>query len=526
MIDYPPREDTFAARGVVASCSPLASEAGLRMLHAGGNAVDAAVVAAGVLTVVETLTGTLGGDTFVQLWDALEGRVCALNANGAAPASASVERYRALGGIPSEGMVASTVPGTVDGWAGLLARRGTKSLADCLAPAHDLAENGFAVGARWSRSVEAQASRLAKCEASAAIFLRAGHALPPGTVLRQPDYARSLRKVMDGGRDAFYDGPLTEDICRHSDGQFIPDDFHCHRSEEAAPLTTTYRGVTIAEQPLPSQGLILLMAMNILERFDLASHGPGSAMAIHLGIEAVKLAFEDRLRYAGDPRFADVPLDMLLSKEHAAERARLIHLDRARPTVVPRWDAPDTTSLVAADQHGNIVTYIHSLFSSNGCVAGPTGIMFNNRMRGFDLDPSSPNVLAPGKRPMHTLNTYVVLRDGQPWIAGGTPGAHFQVQTNLQVLTNVIDFGMSLQQAIDYPRWTIGEQSATPGDSAVNVESRIVPSVLQEFQAKGHLVVPEGARASRGTVQAVMRDGPIYRAATDPRRTGNTIAVW
>ncbi|MFI5267809.1 MAG: gamma-glutamyltransferase family protein, partial [Chloroflexota bacterium] len=474
MLDYPPREDSFAARGVVASCSPLASEAGLHMLHAGGNAVDAAVAAAGVLTVVETLTGTLGGDTFVQLWSAAERRVWALSASGAAPASATADRYRALGGIPGDGMAASTVPGTVDGWTTMLARWGAKRLAECLQPAHDLAENGFAIGARWSQSVEAQAPRLAKSEASA-IFLRDGHALPPGTILRQPDYARSLQTVMDGGRDAFYDGPLADDVCRHSDGQFVPDDFRRHRSEEPTPLTTTYRGVTISEQPLPSQGLILLLAMNILERFDLASHGPGSAMAIHLGIEAVKLAFEDRLRYAGDPRFVDVPLDMLLSKEHAANRAKLIDLSRARPTVVPRWDAPDTTSLVTADRHGNIVTYIHSLFSSNGCVAGPTGIMFNNRMRGFDLDPGSPNVLVPGKRPMHTLNTYVVLRDGQPWIAGGTPGAHFQVQTNLQVLTNVIDFGMTLQQAVDHPRWTIGEQSAAPGDSAVNVETRIAP---------------------------------------------------
>jgi gamma-glutamyltranspeptidase/glutathione hydrolase len=526
MAASPSREDTFAARGVVATCSPLASQAGMAMLQAGGNATDAAVAAAGVLTVVETLTGTLGGDTFVQLWNATEGHVCALNGGGAAPSSATRERYQALGRIPADGMLASVVPGTVDCWATMLTRWGTKGLAECLGPAHELAEQGFAVGGRWSRTVEVQAPRLARFPDSAAIFLRAGHALAPGTILRQPDYARSVQAVMDGGRDAFYDGSLTEDICRFSDGHFAPEDFRAHRSEEEAPISTAYRGFTVSEQPLPSQGLILLMALNILEQFDLGNHGAGSAMAIHLGIEAVKLAFEDRLRYAGDPRFVDVPLAELLSKEHAAKRAKLIDPKQARPTVVPRWDAPDTTSLVVADQQGNMVSYIQSLFSSNACVAGSTGIMFNNRMKGFDLEPGSPNALAPGKRPMHTLNTYLVLRDGEPWLAGGTPGAHFQVQTNLQVLTNVIDFGMTLQQAIDFPRWTIGEQSATPGNSAVNVEARVPPSVLQELEAKGHNIVPEDAWASRGTVQAVMREGAIYRAATDPRRTGNTILVW
>lgn len=526
MTEYPPREDTYAARGVVATCSPLASEAGLRMLHAGGNAVDAAVAAATVLTVVETLTGTLGGDTFVQLWSADDRCVHALNANGTAPASATLERYAKLGGIPNAGMLASVVPGTPDGWASMLELWGSKTLTECLAPAYDLAENGFAVGARWSRAVELQAPRLSQFPTSAAIFLQDGHALPAGTLLRQPNYARSLRTLMGEGRDAFYQGPLADEICRFSEGHFVPEDFRGHRSEQVAPIATTYRGCTISEQPLPSQGLILMMALNILDEFDLTSYGPGSASTIHLGIEAIKLAFEDRLRYAGDPRFATVPLDMLLSKEHAKQQAGLIHPDKARPTVVPRWDAPDTTSLVAADKHGNIVTYIHSLFSSNGCVAGSTGIMFNDRMRGFDLDPASPNVLAPGKRPMHTLNTYVVLRNGQPWFAGGTPGAHFQVQTNLQILTNVMDFGMTLQEAVDFPRWTIGEQSATPGNSAVNVESRIPPNALQELEAKGHTIVPEGAWAAKGTVQAVMRDGAVYRAATDPRRTGNTIAVW
>jgi len=284
--------------------------------------------------------------------------------------------------------------------------------------------------------------------------------------------------------------------------------------------------LTVSEQPLPSQGLILLMALNILEQFDVASHGAGSAMTIHLSIEAVKLAFEDRLRYAGDPRFVDVPLEKLLSKEHAVKRAKLIDPGRARPAAVPRWDAPDTTSLVAADAQGNMVSYIHSLFSTNAWVAGSTGIMFNNRMRGFNLEPGSPNVVAPSKRPVHTLNTYMVLHDGQPWFAGGTPGAHFQVQTNLQVLTNVVDFGMTLQQAIDFPRWTIGEQSDTPGDSAVNAESRLAPSVLQELEAKGHTMVPEDAWASKGTVQAVMRDGAVYRAATDPRKQGDTIGVF
>ncbi|MHB8618250.1 MAG: gamma-glutamyltransferase family protein [Chloroflexota bacterium] len=526
--ECPPSHDTLAARGVVSTCSPLASQAGMRMLRAGGNAVDAAVAAAAVLTVVEPLTGTPGGDTFMQLWRPAEQRVRALNAGGAAPLGASAGHFRRLGGIPTDGMPASVVPGTVAGWARMLELWGTRSLAECLGDAHDIAQEGFAVGVRWSQALAQILPRLAAFPTSLAVFAAGGRAPAPGTVLRQPGLARSLRLISEDGPGAFYDGPIAEEICRFSTaqgGRHTVADFRRTRAEDLEPLTTSYRGFTITEQPLPSQGLILLIALNVLEHFDLAARGPGSAMAMHLGIEAVKLAFEDRLRYAGDPAFVDVPVDMLLSKEHAAELAGSIDPDRAGASAVPSWSAPDTTSLCTADADGAMVTYIQSLFSTNACVAGSTGILMNSRMLGFSLEDGSPNLLEPGKRPVHTLNTYTVLRDGRPFMVGGTPGAHFQVQTNLQVLTNVLDFGMGLQEAIDFPRWTIGDQLFLP-QAAVNVESRFAAAALAELEARGHSLVREGAWASKGAVQAIRRDGDAYRAGTDRRRAGDTIAIW
>lgn len=523
----PPRDLLMAQRGVVASANVYASEAGLDVMRRGGNAVDAAVAAAAVLTVVESRNGHLGGDTFMQISLASERKVVAINGSGAAPAAATLERYRALGGIPEYGLLASTVPGTVSAWALALERYGTKPLAELLEPAIWYAQHGVPVTKRLRRTIENEAPLYALNPDAARVFLPGGGVPEVGTLLPQPGLAASLRRIAVGGRDEFYRGDLAAEMVTASErygGLFTREDFAAHRSEELEPLAIRYREYTIYEQPPVSQGLIVLLALNILEQFDLAGRGPGSAEVIHLQLEALKLAFADRMRYLGDPWFVAVPLAMLLSKEHAAEQARRIDPRRASARPLPPNFRPDTTSMVLADGEGNMVSYIHSLFSGARVVLGETGVLMNSRLLGFNLEPGHPNCLAPGKRPVHTLNTYVVERDGAPWLVGGTPGAHWQVQSNLQMLTNLLDFGMGLQEAIDAPRFTVGDQLAV-GDPTVKLESRASERTIGDLRAMGHLVELIGPWDSGGAVQLIARDARsgLLRGATEARRPGNTV---
>jgi len=520
----PPRDVLMARRGMVASAHPFASNAALEVLRHGGNAVDAAVAAAAILTVVEPRNGHLGGDTFMQISLAGERRVVAINGSGAAPLAATLERYLDLGGIPAHGLLSSTVPGTVSSWALALERYGTRPLAALLEPAIDYAAHGIPVTARLARLLALDAPVYRRFPDSARVFVPGGSVPAVGATLRQPGLAASLRRIAAHGRDEFYRGSLADELVRYSathGGIFSHEDFATHQSEEAAPLAISYRAYTVYEQPPVSQGLIVLLALNILEQFDLAAMEPGSAALLHLQIEAVKLAFEDRLRYLGDPRYGAVPLDLLLSKEHAQEQARRIDLRQARPSVLPTMIHPDTTYLCVADEAGNMVSYIHSLFSGAGVVMGETGVLMNSRMRGFTLTPGHPNCLAPGKRPIHTLNAYTVYRDGDAVLVGGTPGAHWQVQTNLQVLVNVLDGGLDVQRAIDAPRFTIGDQLDV-GNATVRVEVRADEQVVTELRARGHDVQAIGPWAAGGAVQLISRDpqSGLYSGATEPRQPG------
>jgi len=523
----PPRDVLMARRGVVASANAYASEAGLDVMRRGGNAIDAAVAAAAVLTVVESRNGHLGGDTFMQISLGNEKKVVAINGSGAAPGAATLERYQALGGIPEYGLLASTVPGTVSAWALALERYGTKPLAELLEPAIWYAEHGVPVTTRLRRIIENEASLYALNPDAARVFLPGGSVPEVGTLLRQPGLAASLRRIAAGGRDVFYHGDLAAEMVAASErygGLFTREDFAAHRSEELEPLAIPYRRYTVHEQPPVSQGLIVLLALNILEQFDLAGMGPGSADVIHLQLEALKLAFADRMRYLGDPWFVDVPLAMLLSKKHAAEQARRIDRRRASSQLLPPNIQPDTTSMVLADGDGNMVSYIHSLFSGARVVLGETGVLMNSRLLGFNLEAGHPNCLAPGKRPVHTLNTYVVAREGEPWLVGGTPGAHWQGETNLQLLTNLLDFGMGLQEAIEAPRFTVGDQLDV-GDPTVKLESRAAEQTVSDLRAMGHPVELIGPWDSGGAVQLIARDARsgLLRGATEARRPGNTV---
>ena len=522
----PPRDVLMARRGVVASANSFASEAGLDVMRRGGNAVDAAVAAAAVLCVVEPRNGQLGGDTFVQIARP-DGAVVAINGSGAAPAAATLERYRALGGIPAFGLLASTVPGTVSAWMLALERFGTKPLAELLEPAIWYAEHGIPVTQRLHRIITNEAPYYAQNLDAARVFLPSGAVPAVGTILRQPDLAASLRRIAAGGRDAFYRGDLTDAMVAASEqygGLVTREDFAAHRSEELTPLSITYRGYTVYEQPPVSQGIIVLMALNILEQFDLTSLGAGSAAAMHLLLEALNVAFADRMRHLGDPWFVDVPVATLLSKEHAAAQARRIDRHRASAPTVPANIQPDTTSMVLADEAGTMVSYIHSLFSGARVILGETGVLMNSRLLGFNLTEGDPNCLAPGKRPIHTLNTYVVAKDGVPWLVGGTPGAHWQVQTNLQILTNLLDFGMGLPEAIEAPRFTMGDQ-LDAGNPTVQLESRAGERTADDLRALGHPVTMIGPWDSGGAVQLIARDAAtgLYRGATEARGPGNTV---
>jgi gamma-glutamyltranspeptidase/glutathione hydrolase len=394
-------------------------------------------------------------------------------------------------------------------------------------PAAWYAEHGVPVTARLHRLLANDAPTYRKYPDAARVFVPDGRVPEEGELLRQPDLARSLRRIAAGGRDEFYRGALAAEMVAASErsgGLFTREDFAAHRTEEAPPLAVEYRGYTVYEQPPVSQGIIVLLALNILRHFDLRASGPGTTATTHLLIESLKLAFEDRLRYLGDPAFVDTPLGRLLSAEHAAEQARRIDPRRARPFAAAPQRQPDTTYLCVADEAGTMVSYIHSLYSGAGVVLGETGVLMNSRLLGFNLEEGHPNCLAPGKRPIHTLNPWLVHKDGQPVLVGGTPGAHWQVQTNLQILTNVVDFGLDVQRAIEAPRFTFGHQTEV-GDPTVTFESRVDPAVVEELRAIGHQIRVSGPWDSGSAVQLIARDpaSGLYRGATEVRRPGCTV---
>ena len=513
---WPAQEPRRALHGMIASVNPLASAAGLRVLRAGGNAVDAAVAAGAVLTVVEPWSGQLGGDAFLLVASGERHTVTAINGSGAAPLAANLERYLAIGRIPESGWLAATVPGLVDAWRVALENHGTMSLAALLEDAIHYADRGFPLTARQARSNQQMAEAASPFQETRAIFFPDGHPPPAGYLLRQPDLARTLRTLQSEGSAAFYHGRIAESIVAASaraGGLFSARDFADHRTEVLEPIRTSYRGWTVLEQPPVSQGLILLIALNILET---ASLPVDPADRVHLQVEAHKLALNERLRQVGDPRVNPVDLGPLLAKSRAASLAQRIDLRRAAPLQPAPAGHPDTTYLCVVDEARNVVSYIHSLYAGNGVVAGETGILLNNRMGCFSLEEDSPNRLAPGKRPMHTLNSWMLLRDGRPRMVGGTPGSFWQVQTNLQLISNLVDGRLPLQAAVDAPRWRMGLQTRWT-DANLELEGRFGEATADSLRSLGHEVALIGDWEAGGSAQLIELDGPTLVGAGDPR---------
>ncbi|HEV2129069.1 MAG TPA: gamma-glutamyltransferase [Thermomicrobiales bacterium] len=523
----PPRDLTMSRRTMAASVNQLVSQTAIDVLRRGGNAVDAAIAGAAMLMVVEPRNGHLGGDTFMLFHDARQDCVIALNGSGAAPARATLEHYREIGGIPEDGLLTCTVPGTVACWGHANERYGSVPLAELLAPAIAHADEGIPVTTRLHHMLTLDAPTYRTSPDSAAVFLPDGRVPSVGAIWRQPGLAASLRRVAEHGVDDFYRGELARELVDYSDrhsGLFTLDDLARHETQERPPLSMDYRGYTVHEQPPVSQGILVLLALNILAQFDLQQYGPGTAETLHLEIEALKLAFEDQAAYLGDPAFVDISVGHLLSEEHAREQASHIDLYSARSGLAPAPSHPDTTYMCTADESGSMVSYIHSLYAGAGVVMGDTGVLMNSRLQGFNLDEGHPDCLAPGKRPLHTLNNYVVHKDGKPILVGGTPGAHWQVQTNLQILVNILEFGMDVQQAVEAPRFTMGDQLSL-GSQTVRIESRVGQDAADALTDRGQQVEVVGPWDAPGAVQLIMRDPEtgIYRGATEVRRAGSTV---
>jgi gamma-glutamyltranspeptidase/glutathione hydrolase len=510
-----------ARTAMVASANPLASLIGIEILRAGGNAADAAVAMGVALAVMEPHNSHLGGDAFAQIWDAPAGKLSALNGSGAAPAGATLDTMN--GAVPERGIRAVAVPGAVDAWLTTLSNWGTLTASEALAPAIALAEDGYALPA-W------QADLLGAHEDLWNDYPESGAALVPdtlrpGATVYQPALARTLRQIADGGRAAFYEGEFAEKLLAYSNengGFFAPEDLAAHRTLITDPIKTTYRGVTVTENPPVSQGCLLLQMLNILEGYDLAALDPEGADAVHLMVEAKKLAFADRLAYLGD--VPKTPLQTLLSKDYAAQQRKRLNLTSAAPRYSPgRLPAvkggSDTTSFCVVDARGNAVSWIQSVFQhyGSGVVVPGTGVLLNNRMTGFSLDPNSPNILAPGKKPMHTLNTYMLFRDDAFWAAGGTPGGDVQVQTSLQTITQMIDHGRDPQEAIESPKWHVA-----PDGPQLFVEDRLPLDSCYELRHRGHQLSVGTPWSGSCASQIITLDPEtgILSAGSDPRAEG------
>jgi gamma-glutamyltranspeptidase/glutathione hydrolase len=525
------RSMVISQSGIVATESPLASQAGAAVLQRGGNAVDAAIAAHAVMTVVAPMWNGIGGDLFAIVYDAKSGKYYGLNASGWAPAGQSIERLHAKGlpAMPGYGIESATVPGAVDGWQKLLDRFGKKKLDEVLAPAIQIAQDGFPVTEWIALHFAKNVDMLRGDETAARTFLISGRAPQLGEVFRNPDLAWSLRQIAKDGRDAFYRGEITQRLltlsARHG-GSFAAKDFSDYSSEWVEPISTTYRGWTVYELPPNLQGIGALEMLNLMERFDLAQFGLNSARALHVQIEAKKLAYADVLRYIGDPKISRMPVTGMLSKQYAAERAKLIDMEHANCEVAPGTlvpDAGDTVYLSVVDREGNMVSLIESNYAEfgSGLVAEGTGFVLHDRGALFSLDPASPNALAGHKRPLHTIIPAFMQKD-QIRIAFGIMGGWNQAQAHAQFVSHVVDFHQNIQAALETARFT----KLSFAGCDLDLENRLPGNVRQELEAKGHkLTMHTGFSDLFGGGQAVMRDyatGVNY-GASDPRKDGAAI---
>ena len=513
---------TVAQNGMVVTPHPLATRAGVEALRAGGTAVDAAVAANAMLAVVYCNACGLGGDAFALVWDPSERRLHGYNGSGRSPAGLTVEAVRAAGhpAMPERGPLAITVPGAVDAWVELLDRFGRRKLADALAPAARTADDGYELTAITARSITASLPTFD--DAARDVFGRAGG---PGDTFRQPMLAASLRSIADGGRGAFYGGPIGEEIARAigaAGGVMTAEDIAAHHGDWVEPISTGYGDVEVATMPPNSQGITALIALNVLSSLDWPSGPPLSAERLHAQIESVKVAWSERDRCVADPDRSLCDPQELLSAEHAARLSSRLSPDEARRHEPTNRTGGGTVYLCAADADGMMVSLIESNYMGfgSGVMGGSTGIMLQNRGAYFQLDPDHPNALAPRARTLHTLMPGVLLRDGTAEVALGAMGGDGQPQTMVQLVTGLVDDGLDPQAVVDRPRFVARTEAAGAPLGPVAIEADGVdPATLGALRRLGHAVETVDPKTPlMGWAQVIRRrsDGS-YEAGADPR---------
>ena len=529
------RSAVNARNGAVATSQPLAAQAGLRILLDGGNAVDAAVGMAAALNVVEPMSTGIGGDMFALIWMSSERRVVALNGSGRSATAANVDDVRRAGfdAIPNDGdgaAMAVSVPGTVHGWETAINAYGEMTLGDALAPAIDYALGGYPVSEVISEGWQGSEAKLRHRPSGAEMLPVNGRAPKCGQVVVLPELGRSLQAIADGGSEAFYKGPIAAKLAQfvQSEGGWLTEeDLAAHTSDWDEAISVEYRGTEVWECPPNGQGIAALMALKIAAGFDIAGMGNQTGDAYHHLIESMRLAYEDALQYVADPRVADVPIEALLSDEYAAKRRQTIDASRAHPDA--SYGDPlgggSTIYCTAMDGDGNACSLINSLFSGfgTGLVVPTTGIALQNRGSLFSFDPEHPNYLEGRKRPYQTIIPAMATRDGEVYASFGVMGGFQQPQGHLQVISNLVDFGLDSQAALDALRFSID----VTGDKSVSVEEDLDAKVVADLRTRGHDVEVIGGydRTMFGGGQLITRDSDsgVLTAGTEPRKDGSAL---
>lgn len=541
-LPFATRSEVIGQNGMVATSQPLATQIGLDILKNGGNAIDAAIGANAAMGLMEPTGNGIGGDLYAIIWDAETQQVYAINASGRSPKSLSFDQLHAelreqgRTSIHPLSILSVSVPGAVDGWFELHERFGSAPMSDILKQPIHYAEHGFPVTEAISSSWRATVPRLINQPgAFRETFTIDGRGPEKGEIIRNPDLGNTYRLLAEQGRDAFYKGEIAQKIdeyMRENGGHLTYDDFATHTSEWIDAISTTYRGYEIYQIGENNQGTAVLQMLNILEGYDLTSKGFASEETLHLMIEAKKLVYEDRAKHYSDPVFYDIPMERLISKEYAAERRELIG-DRAARRIASGVDGlkhGGTIYLTTADKHGNMVSLIQSNFRGmgTGFVVPGTGFSFQNRGELFSMDPDHPNVYTPGKRPFHTIIPGFATKDGKPWFTYGVMGGEYQPMGHVSVLTNVIDFGMNIQEAGDALRWlhtgstepTDGFEEMLTDGGRVQIESHIDYQIVRGLRSRGHNVQIGGG--FYGRYQGILFDHEkgVYFGASESRVDG------
>ncbi|NGP53285.1 gamma-glutamyltransferase [Thioalkalivibrio sp. XN8] len=534
--EFVTRSDVLAPAAMAATSHPLATQIALEIMRQGGSAVDAAIAANAALGLMEPTGCGIGGDLFAIVWDAESGRLHGLNASGRSPRALSLEWFQDNGfeRIPRYGPLPVSVPGAVDGWFELHGRFGRLPMKEVLAPAIRYAREGFPVTEVIAHYWAINAERLGEYPGFAEVFMPGGRAPAKGEIFRNPALADTYEKIAAGGRDAFYRGEIARTIAAYmqANGGFLSyEDLATHSSDWVEPVSASYRGYDIWQLPPNTQGIAGLQILQVLEGYDIAGMGFGSADYMHLFIEAKKLAFEDRARFYADPDFMDVSVAKLISDEYAATRRSLIDLGKAAASY-PHGDPAvlrdgDTIYLTVADAEGNMVSLIQSNYRGMGSGMTPPGLGFVLQDRGemFSLQPGHPNAFAPGKRPFTTIIPGFVTKDGKPWLSFGVMGGGMQPQGHAQVLVNMIDFGMEPQAAGDAPRMR-HDGSSEPTDErmtdggVVRLEQGFAPEAIAELERRGHRVEVRND-GGYGGYQAIRRDDGAWVGASESRKDGH-----